>query len=637
LNALGVEELTTAAQRRGLEPPKLVNVVRGDLDWIAMKCLEKDRARRYETANGLARDIQRHLSNEPVVARPPNRLYEFRKTVRRHRFGFAATGAVIFALLLGLATAISEYQKERGALRQAQTEAAKSKRIAQLFKDVLHGVNPSVALGRDTAIVRDVLERTVTNVAKDLVNEPEVEVELRAVISETYRDLTLYREMETNNLARLQVARTRLGTNSLDVASALAEVGAAEYSLGKQAEAERSLKDAEARFRRLGGTNSSDFASCLNTLALVLWDEGKLQAAERMFRESLSVYKKARGDQDPYVATLLNNLGLVLRSERKFNLAEQAFKEALALNRKVSGDASPGVMLNLCNLGLLSQDENRLEKAVEFHRQAFQIACRTLGTNHLDVAWTGNSLGEALRKQGKLAEAEILQRDALTLRRRLLGEEHPDVAQSLSSLASTLEAENRTGEALPLLRQALAIDRKVLGPDHPAVATLLSTLAHALESSGDLAGAEISWKETLAVQRKVLAPTDRGIANTLANIGRILLEQGNGRDAEKLLRECMTIREEVMPDTWQTYNTKSALGGALLEQREYGEAEPLLLAGYEGLQKADPSLPSVAKPRIREAIQRLVSLYEQTGRPAQAAQWKAKLADFEKANGVKAD
>jgi serine/threonine protein kinase/WD40 repeat protein len=129
LSALARDELTTTAQCRGTEPPKLISQVRGDLDWIVMKSLEKDRARRYETANGLARDIERHLSNEPVLARPPSRLYEFQKTVRRHWVGFTAVGAVVVALSIG--ALVSTLQAVRAT--RAEADQAKQKLAAQQF------------------------------------------------------------------------------------------------------------------------------------------------------------------------------------------------------------------------------------------------------------------------------------------------------------------------------------------------------------------------------------------------------------------------------------------------------------------------------------------------------------------------
>src|SRR5262249_3894040 len=105
-------ELTTTAKHRHTEAPKLIHLLRGDLDWIVMKCLEKDRARRYETANGLANDLKRHLNCEPVVARPPSRLYEFQKSVRRHKFGFAAAAALTATLAIGLGVSMWLLVKE---------------------------------------------------------------------------------------------------------------------------------------------------------------------------------------------------------------------------------------------------------------------------------------------------------------------------------------------------------------------------------------------------------------------------------------------------------------------------------------------------------------------------------------------
>ena len=140
VSTLGGDELTTTAKRRGLDAPKLVHVLRGDLDWIVMKCLEKDRARRYETANGLATDIQRHLNNQPVIACPPSTLYRFQKMVRRNKLAFAAGAGIAASLVIGLALALWQsiekthaYREQRRLREQAQTEAAKTTQIARFF------------------------------------------------------------------------------------------------------------------------------------------------------------------------------------------------------------------------------------------------------------------------------------------------------------------------------------------------------------------------------------------------------------------------------------------------------------------------------------------------------------------------
>src|SRR5512137_575306 len=173
LSTLGDPEQTTVAKRRSSEPPQLIHLVRGDLDWIVMKCLEKDRTRRYETANGLADDVMRHLEDEPVLARPPGRVYRLQKLVRRNKLVFAAGAAVVGALLVGLGLSTWLFFKEQAARRravaaeetqsqlrqQALAEAAKSEQVAQFLKDMLKGVGPKVALGRDTRLLLEILDK----------------------------------------------------------------------------------------------------------------------------------------------------------------------------------------------------------------------------------------------------------------------------------------------------------------------------------------------------------------------------------------------------------------------------------------------------------------------------------------------
>ena len=164
LSTMQAMDLTTVARRRHVEPPRLIHLVRGDLDWLVMKCLEKDRTRRYETANALAMDLQRHLNNEPVVACPPSNLYRLQKLVRRNRLTFAAAGAVVSALVIGLGVATWMFFKEKQAREKGRSEALKSQQVARFLKDMLESVQPSVALGRDSAMLRVILDKTAERV-----------------------------------------------------------------------------------------------------------------------------------------------------------------------------------------------------------------------------------------------------------------------------------------------------------------------------------------------------------------------------------------------------------------------------------------------------------------------------------------
>jgi eukaryotic-like serine/threonine-protein kinase len=164
-----------------------------DLDWIVMKCLEKDRARRYETANGLAADIQRHLNNEPVVACPPGKLYKFQKMVRRNRLAFAAGAGIVAALVIGLGIAFWQsiertraYREQRRLREQAQAEAAKTTQIAKFFENMLESAGPEVAKGRDATLLKEVLDKTAARIGTELTNQPDVEAYLRERIGNVY-------------------------------------------------------------------------------------------------------------------------------------------------------------------------------------------------------------------------------------------------------------------------------------------------------------------------------------------------------------------------------------------------------------------------------------------------------------------
>ena len=123
LRALSADDLTTVAKRQQTEPPRLIHLVRGDLDWIVMKCLEKDRARRYETANGLALDIERHLKNEPVTAAGPSALYRMGKFARRHRFGLVMAGLLASFAVAGSAVGLAQALRAEKAERRVSDQA----------------------------------------------------------------------------------------------------------------------------------------------------------------------------------------------------------------------------------------------------------------------------------------------------------------------------------------------------------------------------------------------------------------------------------------------------------------------------------------------------------------------------------
>jgi tetratricopeptide (TPR) repeat protein len=310
VSTLPGQELSTTAQRRGLKAPGLVSELRGDLDWIVMKCLEKDRARCYETANGLAMDIQRHLATERVVARPASRLYRFQKLVHRNKLAFAAAGAVLLALVSGLALATWALVRERAARVEARTEAARSKHVARFLQDMLSSLQPSVALGRDTTMLREILDRTAERIGNELKDQPKIEADLRNTIVQVYYFAGTAQQAEAMHRKGLAIRRTLHGKDPLGLATSLYYLA---YVIPSAAENESLLREALATQCKFLGNKHPDVANTPLILGSTLRREGKMGEAESLYREALAIQSKQMLDH-PLVGSVLTRLGKTLRS-----------------------------------------------------------------------------------------------------------------------------------------------------------------------------------------------------------------------------------------------------------------------------------------------------------------------------------
>jgi eukaryotic-like serine/threonine-protein kinase len=411
LSTLSASERTTAANRRGLDGPRLASILRGDLDWIALKCLEKDRGRRYETANALLMDIQRHLSNEPVTARPRSRLYEFRKTVRRHQVGFAAATAVMAALFLGLGVATWSLAKERQARWRADREAAKSSQTARVLEDMLGGIDPKMAQERDTTLLQDMLSQTATRVSRDLTNQPLVEAHLESTIANIYSALGEFQKAEQMSRSALALRRSDPSSQPAELAESLFDLAHHLWSQGKLTEAEKYAREGLTLARNSPGKKDALVAKSLAQLGVIVQDQGKLAEAEGLFRQSLAVRRKLLGDEHPTVAQSFNTLSGVLTLEGKMAEAERAGREALKVFRwSHRQDMSDE---DLYSRGTVFFDKGNFTEAEACFRQSLAIR-RKSGGQDLEVALS--SLATTLRHQQRFAEAEPLYRECLASR-----------------------------------------------------------------------------------------------------------------------------------------------------------------------------------------------------------------------------
>ena len=415
LSTLAAADRTTIARLRGVDPAKHRVQLSGDLDWIVMKALEKNRARRYETPSEFAADIARHLGNEPVLACPPSTVYRLSKLFGRYKLAFTAAAMIALAVAAGAIVstwqairatraehvavaertraenARTEAEAARGreaALRieaeknqtRAETEATRSSQVAAFMKAMLTGIGPRVALGRDTQLLREIVQQTEARLQAELTQQPAVLAELRDTLGLVY------------------------------------------YDLGDYPRAIELFRSALADRRRLWGNENVAVASSLDHLGLALHWDSEIIEADSVLREAVAIRRKLLGNEHPDTATALAHLGEVLWRQRRFNESLNVRREVLAVRRKIYGPE---------------------------HADVAEIL--------VEIATTlGSSTADGIRD---IQGSEAHYREGLALQRKLFGAEHPVVAATLHHMSLALNNAGKRGEAIQAISEALELRR----------------------------------------------------------------------------------------------------------------------------------------------------------------------------------
>jgi serine/threonine protein kinase/Tfp pilus assembly protein PilF len=541
LSTLMGDELTLTARLRRVEAPKLVRLIRGDLDWIVMKCLEKDRTRRYDTAGGFADDIENFLKNEPVNARPPSRLYRFQRTVRRNKAAFAASAAVALSIVAALVVSTWMYFREREA-------RLRSDEVTAFLGSLLKGVEPSVAQGRDTALLQELLDQAVERLTTELKDQPEVEAQLARTIGDVYRALGRTAQAEQMLRLALTLHGPPSGRARPEVARALDDLGRVFRDQSRLVEAEALQRRALDMRRQLYGPDHTEVAASLNDLALVLRDRGQWTEAENYHRQALAMQRALAGPQSTAVATTLNNLALLLRDQGKFADAEDALQESLEIQRKFpGGDKSLYVAQTLDSLAFLRLAEGHYTNAEVLEHQSLALLTNIYqGLGHANVATGLNNLGKIYSAQQRFEQAKQLHQDALKMRRKKPDDQTMEIAISLDDLALVQRKLNKLDEAEDLEREALDMRRHLFGSEHLAVAVSLNSLGLILHDKHRLGEARKSFDDALAMQKRCLGTEEDPlfIATTLNNLGLLLRDMGHLKDAADAVQKALAMREK---------------------------------------------------------------------------------------------
>jgi tetratricopeptide (TPR) repeat protein len=414
LSTMLAGELATVAKTRQAEPLKLIHQTRGDLDWIVMKCLEKDRARRYETANGLAMDILRHLNCEPVVARPPSRLYEFQKTVRRHKFGFAA--AALIGLVLLAATGISTWQAVRAnrAETVAKERLAESEAVTKFLTEIFQSPDPA----RDgrTITVAEVLGVAATNLETKLANQPAIRAKLQATLAWTSHVLGLpYEAIPLQEKVR-DYYLAASGPEHPDTLRASSVLAIFYYDVGRKEEALKMRQQLLTVRRKVSGPENTETIWLMLNLADSYRDAGRLDEALKLTEEALALRRKVNGPEDPATIIAMNSLAtcynVLGRRDEYLKLSE----ETVALSLKVNGPENPDTLNVMENLTTAYEEAGRLDEALKLREKDLAIRLKVLGPAHSDTLFTMNDLASSYFSAGRSTEAIALQKRVCELK-----------------------------------------------------------------------------------------------------------------------------------------------------------------------------------------------------------------------------
>lgn len=622
--------------------------LRGDLDWIVLKAMAKEREQRYPSAAAFADDIERHLRDEPVLAAAPSAAYRLRKLARRHRGPVTGGMLVVVALAVGLATTatlaagaaaaivvllggLAATLRQAGRARRAQAEARGQAEVANavnaLLTRMLLDANPELNPRGHEVTLREVVDRAARELDEKTSAPALVEAGVRHALGSTYMGLGLYEEAQRQVLRAAELWRRERGSLAAetiesrillaeltvrrgDYASAESQLGvlgqeiealpalrlelrerylrkrgANLSNLGRYDEAESFLATAVAMRRERPGDGGTELARSLMDLCWLHRKQGRHQAATAAGREALDAFRRAHLGDHVDIALAASRLAGVLRRTHDLDEAEQLQREAVAIYTRLLGPTHATTAFALGNLGVVLNEAGRFHEAIPLDREALATLERALGPDHPEVLNAHDNLAVALQETGALEEALAVRLSSLERTRRAVGETHPDLAAALNNLGALYRLLGRSDQAIPVFSEALAIFRLDHGEGHPEVVIAMN------------------------------------------NLGKAHLDLGRAEEAEAQFAAGLALAGEVWPAEHANAGLlRSNHGLALAALGRTEEAEREMLAGYEVIAAG----LGIEHPRSRRVAGEIARFYDERGAQGQAARWRAAASSAER-------
>ena len=665
-------------------------VFRGDVETIIAKTLEKDRTRRYQSANELASDIRRYLTDEPIVARPPSAMYRLNKFAKRNKALVGGVVTVFVVLVGGIVVSTSQYLKAEAARRDAvaaRDETAKERDRAVAAEREQYRARQEAEQARAAEQEqRKLAELRETEAIKAREQEQQRAEELEQVAEFQAEQLggidpdKMGLDLREGVLQEVRAYRGRSGVDSAEIDQLIADLdqtlsganftnlalatldenifqralAAIDKQFGDQPQVKaRLLQTVADRLRALGlldqatapqeealrirsgelGDDHPDTLFSIGSMGYLLKAQGKLAGAEAFYRQAMEARRRVLGDDHPDTLISIGAMGSLLQAQGKLAEAEPYYREALEGSRRVLGDDHPDTLFSIGSTGYLLQAQGKLAEAEPYFREALEARRRVLGNDHPHTLSSINTMGSLLQAQGRLAEAEPYYREALEARRRVLGDDHPDALRSINNMGFLLQRQGKVAEAEPYFRKALEARRRVLGDDHPDTLISISNMGFLLQRQGKLAEAEAFCSEALESRRRVLGDEHPDTLISIHNLGGLLRDLGRLEEAEALGAKAVAGARHALPTGhWYTGVFLSQYAKTLTAMERYTDAEEQAREAHAIIEAALGSTDERTVP----VIEQIVDLYDawheaepDKGHGAKAAEWRAKLEQWE--------
>ena len=676
------ESLPSLAAVRQIAPRKLTALLKGELDWVVMRCLEKSRERRYDTAIGLAGDIQRFLAGEAVEARPASTGYRLSKFIRRNRGTVIASSLILTALILGVTGTTWGWLESRKQAERARIEALTQSAISAFLRDDILA-QASAATQSESLIqpdpdlkVKTALDRASIGINDRFTDQPLVAAALHRTIGRAYSDLGEFSLGQSHLERSLKIYRERKGSGDDNALQVQQDIGSVYLSLEKLDQAEKLLGEALERHRKSGGLTREGLraamrlAHCYGLQGRMNGDAKKRDLSKQLYIETHASQNSMFGENDLDVNLTLFSLGTLYQQESiakddpsLLDLAESTVQKSLDALDWLP-DTHPDKLNIRYSLALIASGKRQYDRALNIQEQVLAGCIRTFGEVNPNTMRAMDSLATSYMLINKVDEAEEFHLKSLAARRHMYGDDHSMTEHALFSIGNFYNNAGHVEKAEPYYLERMLRNRRVLGPDaintHLAgrdLALIYVSLGRAEEAEKLLAQAITCFEsqfdknnpivlltreyqadaltilgrldEALAIylngvkqMRTQANPDPVSLASSLATLGASQMLCKKFEDAEASFRESAEVFTKYIPEAWPSFVQKANIGAALLGQKKYAEAEPILVEGIEALKARRQSVPTSLYIQLLETI---IELYEATDRTDEARRYRQEL------------